>query len=222
MIKGFDFSVFKQPWLKLLKKIFFAFGGIFLMGIGISFNACAGLGCDPISVFSYGIHSFFNVNLGMAFNITNCILFLIVLVFGRRYINIGTLLHALFLGLFVSLGEVVYYAIEEIFFKFNILNDLSFKIGRSVFACFTLFFGTALLIVANVGLDSWTGLAMILRDWTNKEYKIFRIAIDVFCLVVGFLLGGVASLGITTLLAAVFGGPIIQNFVKFIKKHFLL
>ena len=81
MMNGFDTSVFSQPKSELLKKVFLAFLGVVLMGFGIAFNACASLGSDPISVFSYGIHSFFNINLGTAFNITNYTLLFIVLIF---------------------------------------------------------------------------------------------------------------------------------------------
>ena len=80
MMSGFDTSVFSQPKSNLLKKVIFAFLGVILMGIGIAFNACANLGSDPISVFSYGIHSFGGVNLGTAFNVTNYTLLFIVLI----------------------------------------------------------------------------------------------------------------------------------------------
>lgn len=218
MMNGFDTSVFSQPKSELLKKVFLAFLGVVLMGFGIAFNACASLGSDPISVFSYGIHSFFNINLGTAFNITNYTLLFIVLIFGRRYINIGTLIHALFLGIFVNLGGDLYSVVKNLFFALTMFNDIVFRVIMAIIACFLLFFGTALLIATNVGLDVWTGLAMILRDRTHKEYKFFRVAIDIFSLVVGFFLGGKAAIGVITVLAALFGGPIIQSFVNFIKK----
>ena len=218
MMSGFDTSVFSQPKSNLLKKVIFAFLGVILMGIGIAFNACANLGSDPISVFSYGIHSFGGVNLGTAFNVTNYTLLFIVLIFGRRYINIGTLIHALFLGAFVNLGGDLYAGVKILFLPLTGFNDIVFRIAMAVVACFLLFFGTALLIAANIGLDVWTGLAMLLRDQTHKEYKFFRVAIDVFSLMAGFFLGGRSAIGVTTVLAALFGGPIIQSFVNLIKK----
>ncbi|CDB23508.1 putative uncharacterized protein [Clostridium sp. CAG:557] len=218
MMSGFDTSVFSQPKSNLLKKVIFAFLGVILMGIGIAFNACANLGSDPISVFSYGIHSFGGVNLGTAFNVTNYTLLFIVLIFGRRYINIGTLIHTLFLGIFVNLGGDLYLAVKNFLLILNGFNDIAFRVIMAIIACFLLFFGTAMLIAADIGLDVWTGLAMILRDQTHKEYKFFRVAIDIFSLVVGFFLGGSAAIGVTTVLAALFGGPIIQNFVNLIKK----
>ena len=218
MMSGFDTSVFSQPKSNLLKKVIFAFLGVILMGIGIAFNACANLGSDPISVFSYGIHSFWGVNLGTAFNVTNYTLLFIVLIFGRRYINIGTLIHALFLGTFVNLGGDLYAGVKILFLPLTGFNDIVFRIAMAVVACFLLFFGTELLIAANIGLDVWTGLAMLLRDQTHKEYKFFRVAIDVFSLMAGFFLGGRPAIGLTTVLAALFGGPIIQSFVNLIKK----
>lgn len=212
-MKGFDTSVFAQPKADLIKKIFFTFLSVILTGFGIAFNAKVGLGSDPISAFSYGIHSFFKISLGAAFNVTNYILLFIVLIFGRRYINIGTLIHAIFLGIFVNLGEKFY-----LFFNLNVINNIFFRASMVVIGFFLLFFGTALLIVTNVGVDVWTGLALLLRDKMHKEYKFFRVAIDIFSVAFCFLLGGIASIGVPTALAAIFGGPLIQNFAKFIKK----
>lgn len=221
-MSGLKTSVFSHLNSELFKRIVLAFLGVVLMGLGIAFNACASLGSDPISVLSYGVHSFFNINLGAAFNITNYTLLFIVLVFGRRYINIGTLIHALFLGVFVNLGGGLYSVVKNLFLELNIFNDDVFRVIMAIIACFLLFFGTAILIAANVGLDVWTGLAMILRDWSHKEYKVFRVAIDIFSLVAGFFLGGKAAIGVITILAALFGGPLIQSFVSFIKKSIFI
>ena len=139
MMSGFDTSVFSQPKSNLLKKVIFAFLGVILMGIGIAFNACANLGSDPISVFSYGIHSFGGVNLGTAFNVTNYTLLFIVLIFGRRYINIGTLIHTLFLGIVLNLGGDLYLAVKNFLLILNGFNDIAFRVIMAIIACFLLF-----------------------------------------------------------------------------------
>ncbi len=209
---GINLSIFKQPKSSLLKKMLMFLVGVALMGVGIGLNSCIGLGTDPISVFSDGVHKFLNMSLGSAFTLTNCTIFLIVLLFGRRYINIGTLLHAIFLGTFVNMGVSIYSVL-------NIREIIFLKIIVASIACILLFFGTALLISVNIGLDVWTGLAMLLKDRTHKEYKIFRVVIDIFSLVIGYLMGG--TVGVVTILAACFGGPIIQWFVKIIEKSIL-
>lgn len=218
MMKGFDTTVFSRPKSDLLLRVVLAFLGMAFMGVGIAFNACVGLGSDPISVFSYGVHNFFGVSLGTAFNITNYTLLLIVLIFGRRYINIGTLIHTLFLGFFVNLGSNLYAIVKNLFLHLSGAGAVAVQVATALVAYMLLFFGTALLIAANIGLDVWTGLAMLLRDRINKEYKFFRVAIDVFSVVAGFLLGGRDAIGVPTVLASWFGGPTIQSFVNFIKK----
>ena len=209
MLSGIDFSVFKHPKSDLIKKFLLSFLGVVFIGFSIAFNSYTNLGTDPISVFSDGVHRFLKISLGSACDVTNGILFLVILFLGRRYMNIGTLIHAILLGFFVNLGTYLYSLL-------NISNTIFFRAVMAVIACFLLFFGTALLIAVDVGLDVWTGLAMIFRDRTHKEYKFFRVAIDIFSMVAGYLLGG--QVGAVTVLVAFFGGPAIQALVKFIKK----
>ena len=54
-----------------------------------------------------------------------------------------------------------------------------------------------MFITADMGLDPFTGLVMVLRDKTKKEFQVVKISFDMCCIVLGFLLGG--KLGIITL-----------------------
>lgn len=209
---GFDKSVFLQPKRDLAWKIFFAFVAAALMGFGIALNTYVGLGNDAISVFADGLHSFFKVDLGMAFNISNYTVFTIVLIFARQYINIGTLINVLMLGSFVNVGL-------DLYTFFNIPDNFIFRAAVAVVACVLLFFGIAMFIAVNIGVDPWTGLAMFVSDKTHVQYKFCRIAFDVLSLIIGYLLGG--TVGITTVVASCFGGPIIQAFANLIRTSLL-
>lgn len=91
-----------------MARILLALAGIVLVGIGISFNAASALGNDPIGIVYDGIRNAAGLSsqqLGMASNITNIILLVIVFFTGRRYVNIGTLIYLAPYGLVVSLGE---------------------------------------------------------------------------------------------------------------------
>lgn len=112
MMSKFDFSVFRQPRPVLIKKMILAFLGDVLIGMGIGLNSCAGLGNDPISVLSDGLHKFFGISMGAAVNATAYTLLVVVLIFGRKYINIGTLINVLPLGFFVNLGVATYSALN--------------------------------------------------------------------------------------------------------------
>ncbi len=210
MTSKFDFSVFRQQKPVLIKKMILAFWGDTLVGMGIGLNSCAGLGNDPISVLSDGLHKFFSISMGAAVNATAYTLLVVVLILGRKYINVGTLINVLPLGFFVNLGVATYSAL-------NVAEGGLFFRSIAVLAgCAFLFFGTALFITVDIGQDTWTGFAMLLRDRTGKEYRFVRAALDVVALVIGFLLGG--TVGAATIFSALLGGPTIQMFCEFINK----
>lgn len=212
MTTGFDMSIFNQPKSDLIKKILIAIFATVLIGFGIAFNACAGFGNDPISVLFDGFHNSFDISLGMGSDIVNCFFFILVLIFSRKYINIGTFIYALTLGFFVNIGISFYRFIA-------IPNSLIFRIFMSILACVSLCFGIALYIAVEIGLDPCTGFVMMLTDKTSKQYRFVRVATDMSALVIGFLLGG--KVGITTVVSALSGGPVIQAFLHFIKKSIL-
>lgn len=209
---GFDLSILKQPKSDLIKKMIFAFIGDIILGFGIAFNSCAGLGNDPISVFYSGVSNMLHINLGLASNIANYTMFIIVLILGRKYINIGTFIYTLPLGSFINLGIYIYGSlIKE--------QTLIIQIISSVVGCLLLFLGIAIFISAEIGVDPWTGLALILSDRTKKKYMVFKVLIDILGFVVGFAMGG--KIGITTVIAALLGGPVIQKIDYFIKNYML-
>ena len=209
---GFDLSILKQPKSDLIKKMIFAFIGDIILGFGIAFNSCSGLGNDPISVFYSGVSNMLHINLGLASNIVNYTMFIIILILGRRYIKIGTFIYTLPLGSFINLGIYIYGSlIKE--------QTLMIQIISSVVGCLLLFLGIAIFISVQIGVDPWTGLALILSDRTKKKYMVFKVLIDILSFVVGFAMGG--KIGITTVIAALLGGPVIQKIDYFIKNYIL-
>ena len=60
-----------------IRKCFLALLGILLIGVGVSFNAMAKLGNDPVGIFYDGIRNALGLNqeqLGMASNLVNIVL----------------------------------------------------------------------------------------------------------------------------------------------------
>ena len=73
-----------------------------------------------------------------------------------------------------------------------------------------------MFIVADIGLDPFTGFVMVIQDAVKKEYRYVKIAFDVCCVALGFLLGG--KLGVITIITALVAGPLIQFLAGIIKK----
>ena len=137
----------------------------------------------------------------MTSNIVNIVLIIIVFLAEKHYVSIGTLVHLLFYGNAVSVGGKIY---QIIFGTGTLLTQM---IG-AVVGCTLMYLGVAMFITADMGLDPFTGLVMVLRDKTKKEFQIVKISFDVGCIAIGFLLGG--KLGVITVITAVTAGPAIQ------------
>ena len=185
-------------------KMLLGIAGIIFIGIGVSFNASAALGNDPIGIVYDGIRNAANLSpeqLGMTSNIVNIVLIIIVFLAEKHYVSIGTLVHLLFYGNAVSVGGKIY---QIIFGTGTLLTQM---IG-AVVGCTFMYLGVAMFITADMGLDPFTGLVMVLRDKTKKEFQVVKISFDVGCIAIGFLLGG--KLGVITVITAVTAGPVIQ------------
>lgn len=181
-----------------------ALSGIFFIGMGVAFNAMAGLGNDPVGIFYDGIRNFMGLNqtqLGIASNIVNIGLVLLLLVIGRRYINIGTIIYILPYGIFVSMGTQIY---ELLFAN----QELWTRILASIVGCLFIYGGVAIFIVVDIGLDPMTGIAMVVKDKLKWDFKKAKILFDSSLTLLGFLLGG--KIGVITVIAAVIAGPAIQ------------
>ncbi len=209
---GFDETILRQPKRDLVLKILIALIGDALIGFGISLNTCAGLGHNPTAAFMDGIRKLFDIDFGLTFNFVNLIMFFVVFIFARQYVNIGTAINAISLGYFVNLAEKFYA-------HFTFPETLAFKGIAAFVACTLLFFGIASFSSVEIGFDPWTGFVMLLKDKVRFNYKLCLLVINVILALVGFFLGG--SVGGTTLVVIFFASPIIESFANFIKKSIL-
>lgn len=195
------------------KKIVFALMGVLLIGVGIAFNNCAGLGNDTVGIVYDGIRSFWGMTgeqLGMASNVVNLTLVIVLFLVGRKYVSLGTLIYFLPYGFCVNLGTWLYGALK-------LQQTLPVQILFSVIGCLILCMGIAIFIVVDIGVDPFTGIVLVLCDRTGKEYRVIKVFFDLTCVVVGTLLGG--KLGVVTVVTAIAAGPVIQFFTGIVKKY---
>lgn len=196
------------------KKIILTLIGIFLIGVGVSFNNCAGLGNDPIGIVYDGVRNVAKLTgeqLGTASNFVNWGIIILLLFIGRRYINIGTLIYILPYGFFVNLGAKIYNNFLST--DIAILNWLTVAVG-----CLLLYTGVAIFIFMDIGLDPFSGLVMVIRDKLGWDYKRTKIMFDIIMIIIGLSLGG--KLGVVTVLTALTAGPGIQFISNRFKKMF--
>jgi len=188
----------------MLRKCLIAVVGIFLVGVGVSFNAMAQLGNDPVGIFYDGIRSTMGLDreaLGMASNVVNVVLAVFLFFAGRRYLNLGTLIYIMPYGLCVDCGTWLYG-------KIFVADALWCRGMACVTGCLLLYTGVAVFIAMDIGLDPMTGTAMVLRDRLHWDYKKAKWLFDSCMTLLGFMLGG--TIGIVTIISAITAGPAIQ------------
>lgn len=201
-------------------RILIAFIGVVMIGIGVSFNAQAALGNDPIGIVYDGIRTtmhFSSDQLGTASNIVNLVLIVIVFWMDRRYVDIGTLVYIIPYGVIVNVGAKLYHALFHV-------QQLPTQILAAVIGCTLLYVGVGIYIAADIGVDPFSGLVLALTDKVKKEYQTVKVTFDLICILVGFVLGG--KLGAITIITALTAGPCIQfvsrkiRSIKFVQKLF--
>ncbi|MBM4761291.1 hypothetical protein [Bacillus sp. B15-48] len=195
------------------KKMFFSMIGISMLCIGVAFNNQTLLGNDPVGIVYDGIRitlDYTQAELGVVANYINIALILILLFFGRRYINIGTLLYLIPYGFLVSFGSYLYPLLFD--------NSIYFqRILGGVVGCTLFFVGLSLFIACKIGVDPINGLMLTLRDKTKWSMKRAKVTMDLCLLVIGVLLGG--KFGIITIVTALGTGPAIQYLTQVFEKR---
>lgn len=186
--------------------------GIILSNFGIACYYRCLLGTDPYSVMVDSMHTLFALSHGEITNILNVILFVFMLIFGRKYINIGTIVSALAAGTLIDLFERLIDVVcpEPVLW----MQIVILAIGFFVFGT-----GLGLVVIANLGLGTAEFLPVLVSEKTGANLRWIRIAYDVICLLIGIVLGVIAKrgifgdlVGVGTLLGA-FGTGVVMKFV---------
>ena len=85
--------------------------GVFLVCVGVAINNNTQLGNDPVGIIYDGIRQaaqLSHAQLGVVSNYINIGLIIILFFFGRKYINVGTLIYLVPYGFFISIGSYLY------------------------------------------------------------------------------------------------------------------
>lgn len=194
------------------KRIIFSLVGIFLIAVGVAFNAGAFFGNDPICILYDGLRNTMGlapVKLGFVSNIVNYSVIVIVFFIGKRYISWGTLIYILPYGTFVSIGTYLYETVfsQEIFIS---------RLIATVLGCTMIYIGVGTFITMDIGLDPFTGLVMAINDKLKWNFRRTKMCFDACMIIIGTVLGG--KLGVITIITALTGGPCIQASVDFLKR----
>ncbi|MBQ6488122.1 MAG: YitT family protein [Solobacterium sp.] len=188
----------------LVKRIFWCLIGVAVIGVGCAVFKVSNLGNDAFTALNITISERTGISLGTVTLLVNCVYFLAPLFFGRKYINIGTILNG---GLLGYLVDFFYKTIIGIFGKpASFTNQLIWLIPGIII----ISLGLSLYQNADLGVGPYDYLALGMRDHLKLPYFGCRIFTDGMCALAAWLLGGLVGLG--TLVCAFCLGPFVSFF----------
>ncbi|MBP3196130.1 MAG: hypothetical protein J6N21_03900 [Butyrivibrio sp.] len=211
-MKEFLENYFSQKDFK--KRMILMCVGVFFMGFLLSFLIKFDLGTDPCTFMNLTLSRAIGISFGTWQLILNAILFIFVILFGRKFIGFGTIANMVFIGyiadFFVWLWEK---CIPE-----NYFTDMPYRAVIFLLALFMFIVAVSFYINANMGVSPYDAIPQIISERVFKKvpFAVIRICFDFLVIIIGVVFKGTPNIGIV--LMALFLGPIISVVGKFINK----
>lgn len=197
--------------------------GILFFGFSITLLRISCFGVDPYSCFILSISNLSGISFGTLILAINIILLVIMIIFGRRYVGIGSIINMIFVGYISDFFVFVFYDLLKLPQELNILFRILFLIAALVI----FWIGVAMYLAADLGSSPYDGLAYAMESKLPISFRISRIITDAVCLISGgiilYLVGGFSLLldcmNIGTVILAFCTGPIVAILRPNIEKY---
>lgn len=191
-----------------LRRILGMIAGVVIIGVGIAVFKFSHLGNDSISALNLRIAELSGLPFSIENVLMNLCLFVPQLIWGRRYIGLGTIINSFCIGFIVTFTSDVMTA------AFGTADALPVQLFWVAVGVLVVAFGCSLYQTADLGVAPYDALSLMMADRLPVPYFGCRVFTDALCAVIAFMLGGLIGLG--TLICAFGLGP----FVQFFAKHF--
>ena len=197
----------KRSLPEVLIRLFLFSLGTAIIATGGSMYILSNTGSDPFNVFMQGVAKLLHISNGVSCMGLNFLYLLVILIFARQYVRIGTVAAIFICGPMIDVVSSLLspYIHGDEAFWFRVL----FMLAGTVI----LSFGLALVMSADAGVAPNDLASIIISDKTHIAFRWVRITVDVTLTIVGFFLGGVAGIG--TVAGALLTGPVAQFFLPF-------
>lgn len=202
------------------RKLSAAILGNVIIGIGVAGLRYSTLGNDPYSASTMAISDGLGMGLGNYQALLNLILFTVQLIWGRKYIGIGSIIN------FVGLGYMVQfsYYVMTLVLPDSTLFSFPLKLVILFIALLLTAYGLSMYQLADLGVAPFDYLSLGMTEHFPTSYSVNRVITDGTCVAIiliavftGFIPWENAHLGIGTVCCAVGFGPFIGLFNKFNK-----
>ncbi|MEV7974300.1 YitT family protein [Cellulomonas sp. NPDC089187] len=187
--------------------------GIAVLALGSAALLSAHVGVDPFTAANIGGSSRLGIDLGVYQLAVNAVLLIPVLLWGRRYLGLGTVINMVLTGFFVQWFTA---AIDPLVPDppTHLMQAGLFLVGILLFAA-----GASAYMTAGIGTAPYDAVAPIVVDHSRFPYRVVRVAQDLVFVGLAVALGG--PVGVGTVMTAFFAGPLIDFFTRRVNRPLL-
>ncbi|HOO28919.1 MAG TPA: hypothetical protein PLU43_10685 [Lachnospiraceae bacterium] len=202
----------KDPLFK--KRLFMALSGVLICGISVGLFRRSVFGTDPFQVLVNGLSNQITVlDFGTLYMIINLLMLAAVFFLDKHYIGVATFINIFLLGYVVQFSDdCIGRLLGD---SLNLVTRIILLTAGIIIMCFA----SSLYFTADLGVSTYDSISLIMTDKKLGKFKYLRIGTDLFCVIVGFILGGIVGIG--TVVTAFFMGPLIDFFNKKAARPFL-
>lgn len=175
--------------------------GVVITAYGAAAFILANLGSDPVTAFVQGIGKVLNLSFGNAMNVFNVVFFVIILVFNRKTIGIGTVLYTFTLGFFcdVFMSPVTAVIGAEPTMTARIILIVTGTVALGV--------GLGFYQAAEFGCGPSDAFNQTMAKTLKMQLRWWRMIFDAIMVAGALIMGGVVFAG--TLVGMFLVGPIL-------------
>lgn len=183
------------------KRLAIMFMSILLMGFAVSVFSYSGMGVDPFTALNMSIAEKIGMSFGFLQMCVNGLVLVLVAITAKRLISVGTVVNMVGVGYVCEFFTSIYdqFLPQE--------NNFTTRLALMIIGVFLLSLSASLYFNCNVGVSPYDALGFVMEEKTKLKYKWCRVATDLICTGVAFVLGG--PIGIGTIVTAFFMGPVI-------------
>lgn len=196
-----------------LKRLMIVIVSIYCMTLSFGLFYYCALGSDPMSVLVEGISVSFTIPYGTASNILNISMFAIVLLFGRNYIGIATVIAAFMTGTFLNWNVAI--------LNFLLPGEQLCMAARYILPVIATVVNTASIgcyIAMSLGTSPFDGIVLLVKSRLKISYKKSMYVINCFLFLSGIALRG--TWGYATVIYLLFSGFFFELFINYFAKKF--
>ncbi len=194
----------------LLRAVVFCFA-LSLMAFSTTLLRLSQFGNDPFSCMNLGFSLVTGLSFGTCISIFNVLALILLVFWGRSYINIGTWLYLFGLGPLADFTYMLSAPFLTVGPDALLARSLLLAAGIFISA-----FGVSLYMCSAIGIGPYDAISWIVENHTHGKipFRYARIMLDSTSVIVGFVFGSIVGLG--TLILACGMGPLIS----FNSRHF--